>query len=269
MSFLQSMRYKHFITKIIWTVLVLSVSLYANKDTFTWYDDDDYKPYIYKSKEGQAKGVFKDIMEEIFRRLEIPLTCKLFPWNRTQVFVKNGLADGMVTVATKKRLETMVHTQPLISSGEKIFTKRDNPKIEEIKKIASIEELKEYRIVDVVGAGWAEEHFRDFPHMIWAPKLSSALYMLANGRVDIYVMNEFSGIEIIKSMLKTNSPFQENLKKIVICPHTLETINYSLLINKKSKWANLVPRINRILDEMKHDGTYDKIIGRYLSIDLK
>jgi len=269
MNFSRYIRCSCHLIRILLTVILLAVPLTAAQEGFRWFDDDDYKPYIYKDKAGNPQGIFKDLMTEIFRRLNIPLTCKLYAWKRTQVFVHNGLADGMVTVATKKRLETMVSTQPLVTSGEKIFARKDNPRIEQIKQIKSIDDLKPFRVVEVTGAGWAEEHFKDLPHMVWVPKLTSALYMLANGRVDIYVMNEFSGIETIKTMIQTPSPFQENFKKIIVCPHTLETISYSLLINKDSKWATLVPKINATIDAIKEDGTYDRIMQKYLTIDPK
>jgi len=246
---------------------ILPLVLWSAESAFRWYDDEDYKPYIYKDANGSCQGIFKDLMEEIFRRLHIPLECRLYPWKRTQVFVHSGRADGMVTVATKKRLETMVKTDPLVTSGEKIFARKDNPNIDEIKKIKTIEEMKPFKVVEVIGAGWAEENFKDLPHLIWVPKLSSALYMLANGRVDIYVMNEFSGIETIRRMRKEPSPFQENFNKIIVTPHTLEKISYSLLINKNSPWAYLVPKINTILKELKQDGTYDRILQKYLNLN--
>jgi len=267
---MNSSKFTHFNTFLFLILLFLmgTISLQAQKQqVFRWYDDEDYRPYIYKDANGSARGIFKDLMEEIFRRLNIPLECRLYPWKRTQVFVHSGRADGMVTVATKKRLQTMVSTDPLVTSGEKIFARRDNPKIDEIMNIRTIEEMKPFKVVEVIGAGWAEENFKDLPHLIWVPKLSSALYMLANGRVDIYVMNEFSGIELINSMLKKPSPFRENFRKIVASPHTLEEFNYSLLINKNSPWASLVPKINATLKEIKKDGTYDRIMKKYLQIN--
>jgi len=248
----------------------MTCSLHATeKEGFVWYDDEDYKPYIYKDSDGQAKGIFKDLMVEIFHRLDIPLTYKLFPWKRTQVLVHNGLADGMVTVATPKRLETMLATKPLLSSGERVFARSDNPKIEQIKQIRTFDDLKQFSQVEVSGDGWAEGHFKGLANVTWAPKLSSALFMLANGRVDIYVINEFSGTESIRKMIESPSPYRENFKKIIIGPHTLETINYSLLINKTSKWAGLIPKINETLEALKRDGTYDKILSKYLTIGDK
>jgi len=265
MSSSKSTPFKSFLLLLL-LLLTGNGALQAGEKVFRWYDDEAYKPYIYRDANGTPRGIFKDLMEEIFRRLDIPLECKLYPWKRTQVFVHNGLADGMVTVPTPKRLKTMVSSDPLVTSGEKIFARKDNPHIKEIMKIQTIDGMKPYKVVEVIGAGWAEENFKDLPHLIWVPKLTSALYMLANGRVDIYVMNEFSGVEAINSMLKRPSPFQENFQKIIASPHTLKEINYSLLINKNSPWAHLIPRINAILKEIKKDGTYDRIMKKYLRI---
>ncbi len=264
---LRSIRFD--LLKILLVIVMMTGAVSAEKAVFRWYDDEDYKPYIYKDNDQKCRGIFYDLMTEIFRRIDVPLNCKLYPWKRTQVLVHNGLADGMVTVATSKRLETMVATEPLVTSGEKIFARKDNPRIKQIERIRSIDGMKNFKVVEVVGAGWAEEHFKNLPNVIWVAKLSSALNMLANGRVDIYVMNEFSGVEAIRSMRNTPSPFQENFKKIIVAPHTLAKISYSLLINKDSQWSMLVPRINATLKRIKEDGTYDRIMKRYLNIDTK
>ncbi len=269
MNFSKSSRCKSVLLRVGLMVACTFGSLQAAQEAFVWYDDADYKPYIYKDANGNSAGIFKDLMVEIFKRIHVPLESKVFAWKRTQVFVHNGLADGMVTVATRKRLETMVSSKPLVVSGEKIFVRKDHPKIEQIKRIQTIDALRDYRIVDVVGEGWAEEKFKHFPHVIWAPKLTSAFYLLANGRADIYVSNEFFGIAFIQSLLKQNTPFRENLKQIMVCSNNLEKIEYALLINKRSKWARLIPRINATIDQIKRDGTYDKIMRRYLQIDAQ
>jgi ABC-type amino acid transport substrate-binding protein len=80
-------------------------------------------------------------------------------------------------------------------------------------------------------------------------------------------MNEFSGVELIRAMMAKPSPFQDNFKKIVVSPNTLGEIRYSLLINKNSQWAGLVPRINATLEAIKRDGTYDRILKRYLTLE--
>jgi len=268
MTFLRSIRSDRL--RILLVLLMMTTAvIHAERSVFRWYDDEDYKPYISKDTKGNCQGMFYDLMTEIFRRMNIPLTCKLYPWKRTQVLVHSGLADGMVTAATQKRLETMVATEPLVTTGEKIFARKDNPRIDQIERIRSIDGMKNFKVVEVVGAGWAQEHFKNLPNVIWVPKLSSALNMLANGRVDIYVMNEFSGVEAIRSMRNTPSPFQENFKKIIVAPHTLAKISYSLLINKDSQWSMLVPRINATLEKIKEDGTYGRIMERYLNIDAK
>ena len=54
---------------------------------FIWADDEDYKPMIYKDKNGNPAGIFNDIMTELFKRLNIPLKKAVYPWERAQKLV--------------------------------------------------------------------------------------------------------------------------------------------------------------------------------------
>jgi len=248
--------------------LLISSILIVNgdaKDRFLWVDDEDYKPYIYKDHDGKPKGVFKDLMVEIFKRMDIPLEYQLYPWKRSQKYVQDGKADGMVTVVTKKRLEFTIPTDPLINMYEKIFTRKDNPRIKEIMNITDISQFKGFKVLEYIGAGWAEEHFKDLD-MVWVPKQTNALIMLANKRGDIYVTSEFIGISNIKDLIKANPKYANNLKKLVATKTPLTTLEFSLLIQKDSKFVDIIPKFNETLKEMKKDGTYDKIVNKYLNI---
>jgi len=247
-------------------VILFLLQLQA-QEAFIWNDDEDYKPFIYKDQNGEAKGVFKEIMLEAFKRMNIPLKYNLYAWKRTQKYVKEGKADGMITVPTKERLKFLKATDPIIIVEEKIFTRKDNPKIDKIMKIKSIEEFNNFIVVDYIGAGWAKEHYKNLKHVIWVPKNTNALLMIANKRADIYMSNEFIAISTIKKLIKQYPQYKENLKKIIACPHVFEKFKFSLLIRKDSKFVNIIPKFNKVLKEMKKDGTYDKILKKYISID--
>ena len=252
------------LTILIVASLIFILRLDA-KEPFVWYDDEDYKPYVYKDIDGKVKGVFKDLMVEIFKRMDIPLKYDVFPWKRTQKYVKEGKADGMVTVPTKERLKFLYATDPLVITHEKIFTRRDNPRIEEIKKIKNVEQFKGFKVIDYIGAGWAKEHYKGFD-VVWAPNQTSVFLMLANKRADIYMANEFIAISNIKKLIREKPQYAKNLKKIIICSNSLIKLDFSLLIRKNSAYSHIIPLFNKTLKEMKKDGTYDKILKKYLTI---
>lgn len=244
--------------------LLLAMNLQA-KEPFKWYDDEDYKPFIYKDKDGSSKGLFKDIMTEAFKRMDIPLVNRLFPWKRTQQYVKEGKADGMVTVPTKERLKIFYATDPIIIAHDKIFARKDNPKIEQIKKITGIKDFKNFKVIDYVGAGWAKEHYKGFD-VVWAPSQKNVFLMLANKRADIYLANEFVGISNIQQLIKEKPQYAKNLEKIVVLPQPITDMKFCLLIRKNSHYADIIPLFNKTLKGMKKDGTYDKILKKYLTI---
>lgn len=236
----------------------------TKEQVFVWNDDDDYPPLIYKDKDGKARGIFTEIMQEIFQRIGVKLKCELYPWVRAQKRVKSGLADGMVTIYTRERKRFTQATDPILVVHERVFASSENPKIKELMALTEISQFAPYRVVDYNGAGWAIEHYKNLPHVIWAPKSANAFLMLANGRADIYVMSEFAGIYGIQEQIKKRPQYARKLKKIVMSNHILSTITYRLLIRNGSDYVSLIPKINQALREMKRDGTYDKILGSIL-----
>jgi polar amino acid transport system substrate-binding protein len=253
---------KFILSMIVSSVFILNT--YA-KEPFIWYDDEDYRPYIYKNANGEPEGLFKEIMIEAFKRMDIPLKYEVYSWKRTQKYVKDAKADGMVTVYTKKRSEFLIHTNPLLVAHAKIFARSDNPQIKKIMKIKKISEFKDYKVIDYIGAGWAEESYKGLD-IIWVPQNTNAFLMLANKRADIYVAGEFIGINNIQTLIRDKPQYATNLKKLIYGKFSFVDMDFDLLIRKDSKYAYIVPIFNKTLNKMKLDGTYSHILNKYLKL---
>jgi polar amino acid transport system substrate-binding protein len=231
---------------------------------FKWMDDADYRPIIYLDKDNKPAGFWKDLMDEIFRRMDIPLHCELYPWKRTQKYVEEGLGDGMVTTMTTKRSARFKATDPLFVNSERVFARCDNPRIGQIMAVRSVADLKPFTIVETIGSGWSKEHFKELK-VIWAPTYTAALNLLANGRVDIYVIGKEAGMMDIVNQIRKHSPYSDGLKKIIVGEHPLAEINFCLLIRKDSPFVNIIPKFNKTLRQLKEDGTYQKIYKSYFA----
>ena len=262
-------RYSRFLIAIVWGWLFLhqaGIALAqdtAGAATFHWIDDEDYAPFISRGEDGAPVGLYRDIMIEAFRRLGIPLSVELYPWKRAQKYVEEGRGDGMITALTEKRRARFLATDPIYIVDERVFTQRDNPRIKEIMTIKTIDGLRGFKLVDTIGAGWAEENFKGLD-VIWASSHSSALNLLASGRVDIYVLGKYPGLVDIRRRIAENVPYSEGLRKLVVGPHTLHEVYYSLLIRKNSPFASIIPEFNRVLKAMWDDGSYQAILDRHL-----
>ncbi len=260
---------KYVLFLMLLAIVILNVNAVSknHQKPFIWVDDEDYKPYIYRGSDGKPQGVFKDIMTEIFKRLKIPLKSYVYAWPRTQTMLKSGKADGVITVYTKKRMKFLKATDPVLVIHEKILARKDNPKIKQILNIKKVEELKKFKVVDTIAAGWAKEHYKNFPNVIWAPTFANVFLMIANGRADIYVVPELPAIAGINEQIKKYPQYAKNLKKLIISKNSLADLKFRLLIRKNSPYVKIIPKVNAVLKQMKKDGSYERILKKYLHIN--
>ena len=260
---------KKFIIFILFFIFSFANS--QNTRPFIWIDDEDYKPLIYKDKNGKPAGIFNDIMSEIFKRLNIPLKKAVYPWKRTQKLIKEGKADGMITVYTKERQKFMIATKPIWYVNETLFFRRDNPKACKLLKVNSFEELKNFTITETIGSGWSKEQFKKYgiKNVIWVPNTESAFNVLAKKRADVYFTSDIHALELLKQKQNIGNPLYKDYQQIVAITPPFIRLSFRLLIRKDSPYAKLVPKINKILDELKKDGTYQRIIQKYIKNILK
>jgi len=258
-----------FIKKII-LLLFLIIFSFAKSNVnrpFVWADDENYWPAIYRNKDGKPAGIFNDILTEVFKRLNIPLEKSVYPWKRAQKLVKEGKADGMVTVWTKERQKFTVATKPLWYIHETLFFRRDNPKACKILRINSFKELQNLILVDTIGSGWSKEQYKKhhIKNVIWVPTIDSAFNMLAKKRADIYIMFSFNAYNfLLKKKNISGNPLSKDYQEIVAITPSFAKLPFRLLIRKDSPYVKKIKAINKVLEEMKKDGTYQKIIQKYI-----
>ena len=240
----------------------------AENRAFVWADDEAYWPAIYRGKDGKPAGIFDDIMTELFKRLKIPLKKSLYPWKRAQLLLKEGKSDGLITVYTKDRKLFTVATDPLWEIGENLFFRRDNPKACKILRVNSFDDLKGLTIVDTLGSGWSKDNYdaHGIKNVIWAPSIDSAFNMLAKGRADVFIMFNINAYNLLLKKRAMNGPLSKGFKNIVAITPTFATLPFRLLIRKDSLFAKKIPQINKILKNMKEDGTMQRIRQKYAGI---
>jgi polar amino acid transport system substrate-binding protein len=242
-------------------IFILSFSfVYADMNkTFYWADDEASPPLIYRDIKGKPAGIFYKIMREAFYRMNIPLKAKVYPWTRAQKLVKEGIADGMVTVLTDKRKVFVRASDPILLVTEHIFADKNNPRIDKIMTIHSLKQLKSYKVVETLGSGWTKETLKGV-NITWVPGMDSAFKMLIKGRVDVYIANGYTGAYFINKKIKNHGLYMEGYKNIITNPYPLKTIAFRLLIRKDSPFVNIIDRFNRTIHQMKTDGTIRRII---------
>jgi len=245
--------------RIFFLIIFLILSIFA-KDIkpFHWIDGDDYPPFIYLDRKNRPAGIFYEIMKEAFKRLNIPLKIDLYPWSRAQKFVKLGYGDGMVTVYTKKRALFTKASIPIVIVPELIITNKNNPKLNQILQIHTLKDLKPFVIAETIGSGWTKNVLKN-NNIIWVPDLHNIFYLLLKNRADVYIGNYYFVCYFLKKEIEKNSVY----KQIIINPNPVAKITFRLLIQNKSPYISIIDKFNKIIEEMKKDGTIKSIIKKY------
>jgi len=268
MSVLHQMTTMRGVFIVIVLLAIVSMAFATGNRPFVWADDEDYWPAIYRGSNGEPEGIFNDILTEVFKRLDIPLKKSVYPWERAQMMAKNGDADGMVTVYTKERATFTVATEPIWEIGETLFFLRTNPKACEILKINSFEDMRNFRVVDIQGAGWTKEQYKihGIKNVMWVPNADSALNAIAAGRADIFIMFDLNAFRSLARKRAEGGPLAEGFQNIITIMPTFAKLPFRLLIRRDSPYAKMVDDINRVLEEMKKDGTMRRIRLKYAGI---
>ena len=253
---------------ILASVISITLTNISKSRPFIWVDDEAYWPAIYRGENGEPAGIFNDILTEVFKRLNIPLKKIVYPWNRAQKLVMEGKADGMVTVYTRERKAFTVATEPIWEIEETLFFRRDNPKACKILKINSFDDLKGFTLVDIQGSGWTKEQYEThgIKNVIWVPDAVTAFNMIAKGRADIFIMFNLNAFRLLSQARAQDGPLLEGYKEIVAIMPSFAKLKFRLLIRKNSSFAKRIDDINKVLEEMKKDGTLKHIRQKYAGI---
>lgn len=237
---------------IISILMVFSIGFAKNVQiqplTETWV------PYQIESKDG-LKGISVDLVREIQKRVGNTKKIKVFPWSRgyNLTLKKKGYAL-FLTTRSKKRESLFKWVGP-ISSMRLVFFK--NAKRTDLN-IESLEDAKKVSSIAIAADTIAHEKLTDFGFKnLHINKLANySLKKIQENKADLYPTEYYSFLYKLKA---------ENLQGTVIPVKMKEPIYESMLYIAFSKATpdDVINKWQKALDNMKVDGTYDKILKKY------
>lgn len=215
--------------------------------------EDPWPPYTV-GKFGEApEGIAVEVNREIFRRIGVEPRLALYPWKRVLKMAEVGNADGiMLLMKTKERQAFLLYTDKLFSNVDRVFANTDSRKV----SIQSLKDLKHYRLGYVYGFVYGDSVdnllFRLAPKTFSAYTPEDNLGELANKRVDFIIESR----HVVKSILEKKPGWTGKVHEIDL---DLESYDYYMGISKKSKYAGRIREINKVISDMKKDGTMDRL----------
>lgn len=219
----------------------------------------EYPPYIQQTGDN-AQGLTIDIVNEIFSRMNQPIQYNFSPWTRSLHLLEKNQIDGLFTIKkTKERENTMLFPKEPLITQDYVFFVLKKSNIEFNGDYSSLANAS-IGVVDQTSYGnrfdTAAKN-KTFKKLDSAQNYELTFKKLLAGRMDAVICSRLVGISILN---KLNA-----LDKVKVSGPPSETTVSYLVFSRKKENIKLVIQFDKILNEMKQDGTISTILQKYNS----
>jgi polar amino acid transport system substrate-binding protein len=225
---------------------------------------DPWPPYNI-GKTQIEEGIALEICKELFSRLNISLSTRLYPWKRVLHYLKEGEESlgkrvdfTFPLLKTKEREEYLVFSDAIISDRSVLLYNKDR-KEGPIDWTGKIEDLKQHKFGVVYGYSYGKMFDNAFKNGIL--KTENNVTTEANFKKLLYQrIDIIKGSETVALYNINRIPGAKG--KIISSKNAIEISYYRLGISRKSPLVSLLPNINKVIHEMINDKTINNIIGK-------
>jgi len=231
---------------LIFPILLFLPSSLAWSASFTLLTEE-LPPYSIK-KGGTPSGASVDIVSELFKRVGIPFTVKIVPWQRAY----NGAVDGANTCVfpiqrNQEREALFQWVSPVLITQNGFYTLDSSS-----HKIRTIDDVKGLKIGSYRGSAVAEYLTNNGYKVDVLPKDAPNLQKLSAGRIDVWAADTLVASHLSKKANITN------IKEQLVYFSSLRALGCNL-----STPQEIVDKLQMELKNMYGDGTVEKILATY------
>ena len=218
---------------------------------------DSWPPYSLGQEGGALEsGYAFDLCTEVSQRIHCKLKADLLPWNRVLACMKNGTYDITFPIQRKPEREAfMVFTNVVLE--DRVFIWHLKTCKNSLPGWQTIDDLKPYTIGIVSGYTYRDKMDQAIENgIIKTEKVNSAesnFKKLLGKRFDAFLESE----SVVMSFFQK---YPEYRNHITHAPQIVSKDVFRIGISKNSPFAEMVPEINRVIEEMKEDGTINRIM---------
>ena len=218
--------------------------------------DDTFAPMGFKNEKGEIVGFDIDLAKEVAKRLNMEVDFKSINWDSKILDLNSGNIDLIwngLTITPERSAETemskpyMSNNQSIVvKTGSDIKTKNDlNGKIVGVQNQSSGEET-------VIKEG-ADKKFKEFKGYA---QYDQAFMDLDAGRIEAVVVDE-----MFAKYIKNTKEKQSGKPLYTILKDNFGMEECGIAAKKGNR--KLIDAIDRTIEEMKADGTYNEIFNRW------
>jgi len=216
-------------------------------DTLLFLGNQNIAPVVYL-EDGEPTGVAIDIVNALAKHIAQPLKIKAMDWKEAQKLVAQGEADALIQInQTEERKKVYDFTDPLLESQFSIFVHTSRV------GISGISSLRGLRVgVEAGGLPLQILEKNSKIQLDTIPNFLDGFHRLSEGTLDAIVVDYRVGSYILG---------MSNIRNIKATGEPI-TFSYSAFAVKKGN-SVLLNSINRALQRIKADGTYQGILDKW------
>jgi cystine transport system substrate-binding protein len=241
--------------------LLVGCSVGTTNDTYTKVKESGvllvgtegtYKPFSYHDeKTNKLTGFDVEVAREVGKRLGLKVEFKEIPWDGLLTSLSSRKIDMVANQVGIKpeRQKKFDFSSPYTISYAQIVVKNDN------KTITSLKDVKGKKAGQTTTSNYGKMAQDAGATIVPYEDMMSAMRDVAAGRIDLSMNDRLAIAEMMK---KTNLPLKTVGEQV-------EKSSSAFAFPKESK--KLVDEANKVLEDMKKDGTLAKISIKYFGID--
>ena len=227
----------------------------APAETLTMGLDDTFAPMGFRDEKGDLIGFDVDLANEVAKRIGITMKFQPIDWTMKETELNAGNIDFIWNgyTITPARQEMVAFSKPYLENSQIIVTLSDseiNTKADLSGRNVAVQ--AESSALDAINA--EPEVASTFGKLVEFSTNNEAFSDLEARRSDALVVDEV----LARFYMKQNGP--ENYK---VLEEDFGDEEYGVGVRKSD--TELLEKLNKALDEMKKDGTYDKIYTKWFS----
>ncbi|KAA8372271.1 ABC transporter substrate-binding protein/permease [Leuconostoc carnosum] len=225
----------------------------AAKPHYVITTDATYPPFDFQDKNNQYTGIDQEILKTIAKRQGFTYTLKPMSFNSATQSVSSGQADGVIAgmSITDERKEVFDFGTPYYRSGIGWAVKKGSD-------VKSLKDLKGKTVAlktGTSGADYALSVQKKYGFKVTYFNDSDTLY---NDVINGNTQATFGDLPVIQYAVKNGTQL-----KVMNAKSPIEAGWYGFGV-KKGDNAKLLTAFNKGFADIKADGTYDKIVAKYL-----
>jgi signal transduction histidine kinase/ABC-type amino acid transport substrate-binding protein/CheY-like chemotaxis protein len=236
-----------FLRAFVVIVVLNQAVVSADERPLRFLGNRNIPPVVYLD-DGRPTGVAVDLVRALEavmgRRLEIDAT----DWPSAQKLVSEGKADALIQInRTEEREKIYDFSRPLLQSQFSIFTQSSNSEIRDISSLRG-------RRVGVEKGGLPQQVLQrdSLIQLVLIPSFLDGYRQLSSGQLDAVVVDYRIGAYVLAV---------NRIADIKVSGEPIATSESAIAVKKGNH--ELLAAVDRGLDEIRRNGTYDKVISKW------